>query len=102
MTLQGHMARAIRQLSANIKAVDVVLEVVDARAPLVTMNSRMNVHIAQKPSVLVLNKSDLGGEDTNRAWKSYWQKEGRIATLWSANKSKPAELIRLARLSIER
>lgn len=102
MSLQGHMARAVRKLAANIRAVDVVFELVDARAPLTTMNSRMKEHIVSKPSVLVLTKADLGGEDSNRAWKEYWKRQGRVVYLWSAEQGSTDELLDLARTTVTR
>ena len=102
MTMQGHMAKAIRQLTSHLKAVDVVIEVVDARAPLVTRNPRMDIHLSQKPSVLVLHKSDLGGEDSNRQWERYWRNRGRYACLLSSKSGEtPEGLMRLIRKTAE-
>lgn len=55
----GHMARALREIETRLKAVDLVLEVRDARLPLSSANARLEAAVAKKRRIVVLNKSDL-------------------------------------------
>ncbi len=64
----GHMAKARRQVAEQIKLADVVLEVVDARAPRATANPDLEEIAAGKPRVVVLGKADLADPDATRAW----------------------------------
>lgn len=62
----GHMARARREVQENLKFVECVIEVVDARLPLSSRNPMLDNIIGDKPRLLVLNKSDLA--DKTSAW----------------------------------
>ena len=55
----GHMAKARRMLLENLKLIDVVVEIVDARAPAATRNPDFDALFAGKARVVLLNKSDL-------------------------------------------
>lgn len=76
----GHMAKARRMLEENLKLIDVVVELVDARAPLATRNPDFDSLFAQKSRVILLNKSDLAANEQNKAWVEYYKAQGISAT----------------------
>lgn len=79
MTLQwfpGHMAKTRRLIKENLKLVDVVIELVDARLPLSSRNPEINSVVGNKPRVLVLNKCDMADGDANKIWLSYFKQCG--------------------------
>ena len=72
----GHMAKAKRMLVENLKLIDVVCELVDARAPKATANPDFDALFRRKARVLLLNKSDLADPATNKRWIRYYQQRG--------------------------
>ena len=72
----GHMAKAKRMLEENLKLIDVVIELVDARAPLSTRNPDFDALFKGKSRVLLLNKSDLADPATNKRWIGYYKRQG--------------------------
>lgn len=64
----GHMAKAIAEIRQSMKLIDVVIEILDARAPRATSNSHLDEALGSKPRVLVLNKSDLADARATEAW----------------------------------
>lgn len=74
----GHMAKARRLIEANLKVIDVVIELVDARIPMSSTNPMIASLIGQKPSVVVMNKADLADPDMVREWVQYYKEQGRI------------------------
>lgn len=72
----GHMAKARRMLEENLKLIDVVVEVCDARAPRSTRNPDFDVLFKNKARVVLLNKSDLADEKLVRAWVDRLKSEG--------------------------
>jgi len=64
----GHMAKARRLVEQNLKLVDVVIELVDARAPISSRNPMVNKIIGRKPRLVVLNKSDLADKRLTDLW----------------------------------
>jgi ribosome biogenesis GTPase A len=67
----GHIAKAERTLQSQLKLVDVVIEVLDARLPLASINPRIREAYGQKPAVCLLNKSDLADSDITQQWLKY-------------------------------
>ena len=55
----GHMAKTLRLIEANLKNVDVVLQLLDARIPLSSLNPELQRLTASKPRLYVMNKADL-------------------------------------------
>ena len=72
----GHMAKAKRMLEENLKLIDVVIELVDARAPQSTRNPDFDRLFQGKARVLLLNKSDLGDPASNKRWIGYYKRQG--------------------------
>lgn len=84
----GHMAKARRMLADSLKLVDVVIEMVDARAPASTRNPDFDAIFGTKPRVIVLNKADLADPAATKAWIRYYQSAGWGAISFSANVGK--------------
>lgn len=72
----GHMAKARRQVSEQLKLVDIVFELIDARLPLSSRNPMIDEVIQQKPRLLILNKMDLADEVQTKRWINYFEKQG--------------------------
>lgn len=72
----GHMAKTRRLISANLKLVDAVAEVVDARVPLSSRNPEMDRMTAGKPRIIILNKCDLADEKATKKWIEYFSSFG--------------------------
>jgi ribosome biogenesis GTPase A len=70
----GHMAKTIRLLREDIKLVDLVIELADARAPLSTRNPEITKIAGNKRRVLVLNKADLADDSITRDWITEYKK----------------------------
>ena len=72
----GHMNNALRMMQENIKLVDLVIELVDARVPLSSRNPDIDDLGRNKARLLLLNKSDLADEAANEAWSAYFRAKG--------------------------
>ena len=72
----GHMTKAKRAMKEDVKLVDLVIELVDARAPLASLNPDIDSLAAGKGRVILLNKADLASEKANAAWISYFEGQG--------------------------
>ena len=72
----GHMTKAKRQMQEDIKLIDLIIELVDARVPLSSRNPDIDELGKNKSRLIFLNKSDLADERQNEAWKTYFQAKG--------------------------
>ena len=72
----GHMTKAKRAMKEDVKLVDLVIELVDARAPLASRNPDIDSLAAGKGRVILLNKADLASEKANAAWITYFASQG--------------------------
>ena len=72
----GHMTKAKRMMQENIKLIDLVIELVDARVPLSSRNPDIDELGKNKARLVLLNKSDLAEEKWNDAWAEYFKKKG--------------------------
>lgn len=72
----GHMAKAKRQVTEQLKKVDVVFELVDARIPYSSRNPMIDEVIQQKPRVVILNKKDMANLKELEKWESYFKEKG--------------------------
>jgi len=75
----GHMAKTRRLIAANLKLVDAVVEIVDARAPLSSRNPEMDSMTKGKPRLVLLNKSDLADDRATQMWINYFRNSGAEA-----------------------
>lgn len=72
----GHMAKTRRQMLENLKNIDIVCEVVDARIPMVSRNPDMDEIAGAKPRMIILNRIDLASPDETRRWAAYFRAKG--------------------------
>lgn len=82
----GHMTKAKRMMQENIKLVDLVIELVDARIPLSSRNPDVDELGKGKARVVLLNKSDLAEERWNDAWLKYFEEQGFLAVKINSKK----------------
>ena len=85
----GHMSKARRQVQENIKFVDFVTILVDARLPLSSQNPMLTKIVGEKPKLLVLNKADLADPVRLKEWQTYFEGQG-IPTLALNSKEQSA------------
>lgn len=76
----GHMSKARRQVQENLKYVDFVTVLVDARLPLSSQNPMLSKIVGDKPKLLILNKADLADSTRTKEWRQYFEGQG-IKTL---------------------
>lgn len=72
----GHMAKTRRLLADNLKMVDVVIEILDARIPVSSKNPEIDSLINNKPRVVILNKADLADEKISKEWSKWYNSNG--------------------------
>ncbi|MCR5429788.1 MAG: ribosome biogenesis GTPase YlqF [Eubacterium sp.] len=72
----GHMTKAIRQMREDIKLVDLVIELLDARIPLSSRNPDIDILGQNKARLVILNKSDLADESQNSLWEKNFNDKG--------------------------
>ena len=85
----GHMSKARRQVQENIKFVDFVTILVDARLPLSSQNPMLTKIVGDKPKLLILNKTDLADPVRIKEWQSYFESQ-EIPTLSINSKEQSA------------
>jgi ribosome biogenesis GTPase A len=68
----GHMAKALRDIKKNLNFVDIVLEIRDARAPLVSANPALNEGLESKCRLILLNKANLSDPSMMKAWSKWF------------------------------
>lgn len=76
----GHMSKARRQVQENLKFVDFVTVLVDARLPLSSQNPMLTKIVGDKPKLMILNKVDLADPVATKEWQGYFESQG-IKTL---------------------
>lgn len=72
----GHMKKTRELISENLKLVDMVIEVIDARIPVSSRNPIIDEIVGKKPRIVLLNKSDLSDAAQNRAWSEHFETQG--------------------------
>jgi ribosome biogenesis GTPase A len=73
----GHMAKAKRQIGENLKLIDIVIELVDARIPSSSRNPEVDGLIGGKKKIVVLNKTDLADPEINKLWEQHYKAAGQ-------------------------
>lgn len=89
----GHMTKSMRMMEENIKLVDAVVYVLDARAPQSCLNPNFNKFIANLPVVFVLNKVDLADDTAVLAWKKVLTKPNREVVAVNSTASKNSAVV---------
>ncbi|WP_078765194.1 ribosome biogenesis GTPase YlqF [Eubacterium uniforme] len=77
----GHMTKAKRMMEENIKLIDLVIEIVDARIPLSSRNPDIDKLANNKYRLICLNKSDLSDKTHNEKWMEYFKSKGFFVTM---------------------
>lgn len=75
----GHMTKAVRQMKEDIKLIDIVIELVDARIPISSRNPDIDSLAAGKSRVIILNKADMADDKETDNWVKHFTDEGMIA-----------------------
>ena len=86
----GHMTKAKRAMQEDIKLIDVIIELVDARIPRSSKNPDIDSLAQGKSRILLLNKSDMADAAKTQSWISYYEKQGFLAL--AVNSKKKNEL----------
>lgn len=84
----GHMAKARREVTEQLKLVDVVFELVDARIPYSSRNPMIDEVIKDKPRVVLLNKMDMANLNETKKWMSYFEEQGFYPVLIDSKNGK--------------
>lgn len=74
----GHMKKTREMIQQNLKMVDLVIEVVDARIPVSSRNPIIDDIVSGKKRIIILNKSDLSDKKANDAWAEHFKKDGNL------------------------
>ncbi|MEO0946942.1 MAG: ribosome biogenesis GTPase YlqF [Cyanobacteria bacterium J06641_5] len=82
----GHIAKAERELKNQLKLVDVVLEVRDARIPLTSCHPKVRQWIGDKPRLLVLNRQDTIPKPVRQEWRAWFESQGEIPYFTNAKR----------------
>ena len=77
----GHMAKTRRMISENLKNVDIVIEILDARIPYSSRNPEITKLTEGKPTLLLLNKASLADPNQNKRWAEVYTKENTVCLL---------------------
>ena len=77
----GHMTKTRRQIEADLKQVDAVCEIVDARIPMASRNPDIDSICGNKPRIIVLNRMDLADPETTKCWAEHFKKKGMAVVI---------------------
>ncbi len=87
------MKKALNEIEAKIKLVDVVIEILDARAPLSSINPEFEKRIANKKRLVVLSKSDLADPIETKKWEFYFKNKVNSLLILNLNNDKASKII---------
>lgn len=80
----GHMTKAVRMMEENLKCIDLVIELLDARIPMSSRNPDIDRLAKGKFRLVILNKADLAEENINKAWQKYFEDKGLSCVLYNS------------------
>ena len=89
----GHMKKALNEIEEKIKLVDVVIEILDARAPLSSINPEFEKRINNKKKLLVLSKADLADPNETKKWENYLKNSGNSLLILNLTDPKAEKII---------
>ena len=89
----GHMKKTKEIIINNLKLVDVVLEIIDSRIPISSRNPMIDEIVADKPRMVIMNKSDLSDPEENKKWVKKFREEGIPALLMNSKENVPVDKI---------
>lgn len=81
----GHMAKTMKQVEADLKLIDIVIEILDARIPISSQNPEIKKLIKNKKRIIILNKCDLADEKENKNWVKYFEEVNIPVILCNSN-----------------
>ena len=84
----GHMAKTKKQITEDLKLIDVIIEILDSRIPISSRNPDIAKLTENKDKIIILNKSDLADQKQNEQWVKHFQKQGQLAILANCNEGK--------------
>ena len=87
----GHMAKTKKQIIQDLKLVDIVIELIDARIPKSSQNPSIAEITKSKKKIIVLNKSDLSDDKQNKMWIKYFESKNTPAVLVDSNSGRGIE-----------
>ncbi len=87
----GHMAKTKKQIIEDLKLVDIIIELLDARIPISSQNPNIGEITKNKKKIVVLNKSDLAEENQNKLWVEYFKDKKIPAVTVDSNSGKGIE-----------
>ena len=87
----GHMAKTKKQIIQDLKLIDIVIELLDARIPISSQNPNIAEITKNKKKIIVLNKCDLSDEKQNKLWLQYFENKNIPAVLVDSNSGKGIE-----------
>ena len=87
----GHMSKSLREIESNLKLVDIIIEIVDARAPVSSRNPEIVKY--NKPRLLILSKKDLADSKSVDAWINYFKTDNSLAISMDLNKGFNEKLV---------
>ena len=89
----GHMTGALRMMKENIKLIDIVIELLDARVPGASRNPDIDTLANGKFRLLIMNKVDLADPELTRRWKAYYEAKGLQVVLMDSRNRKEASAV---------
>ena len=96
----GHMAKAFRLMRENLKHVDIVFELVDARIPLSSRNPELDEVLGEKPRLLIMTKTDLADPERTSIWRDYFESQGLTVVSLDTRGNKTPHIITKAARSV--
>ena len=84
----GHMAKTKKQIMEDIKLIDIVIELLDARIPISSQNPDIAEITKGKKKLVVLNKCDLADDNQNKLWAEFFEKKNISTVLTDSNSGK--------------
>ena len=90
----GHIAKAKTEIKKELKQVDIIIELLDSRAPISTKTDFANEILQNKKYLLILNKSDLADDDKNEYFLQYYRDKGYFTLLLQSNKNDISKVIK--------
>lgn len=82
------MTKAKRMMQENMRLIDIIIEIVDARLPLSSRNPQIDELVGGKPRLMLLNKADIADDKLNKEWEAYFAKKGINAYAVSSTSGK--------------
>ena len=84
----GHMAKTKREIQEDLKLIDVVIEILDARIPVSSQNPDIKSIISRKKKIILLNKCDLADEKETKKWQEHFKSQNQETVLVNSNDGK--------------